>query len=285
MASTLTEGSHKDTARDQPTELSKGKRKQSDVADCSAATLKRARHDTLEESSSSSTGNSRQLFGNKCSASCVTPVRTPQPAIHTRPSAQVHMYTRSAEIGPQSGCPTTPSSSQCPLALPSTSTRPSLATTPQLHSKVVGTQENALKKSQPHTASPDRSGNGMLQLGHTTPQCIDEESSKRSRYMATPPRRAHVGRRVLEVATNAHWMSPAKVYMDVALNGLTGRSASPDADTFAPKCRTMLGTERYRDTRFGDEPIVVWGTPSYVDFGSPTPSETVRYTVMSDSAS
>lgn len=65
-------------------------------------------------------------------------------------------------------------------------------------------------------------------------------------------------------------LSPAREYMDVALNGLAGRCKSSNVFPI-PSVRTLLGTERYRDTRFGDEPIVPWGTPTVVDFGPPTP--------------
>lgn len=68
-------------------------------------------------------------------------------------------------------------------------------------------------------------------------------------------------------------MSPAREYMDVALNGLTGHSKFSSTVPM-PSVRTMLGTERYRDTRFGDEPIAPWGTPTIVDFGPPTPVRT-----------
>jgi hypothetical protein len=58
--------------------------------------------------------------------------------------------------------------------------------------------------------------------------------------------------------------SPRREYMDIALNGLTGESPSAMA---TPSSRTLLGTERYRDTRFGDEPFVAWSLPS-VDYDS-----------------
>lgn len=63
--------------------------------------------------------------------------------------------------------------------------------------------------------------------------------------------------------------SPAREYMNIALNGLTNPSDSPSA--FAtPSSRTMLGTERFRDTRFADEPVVPWASPK-VDLGPDTP--------------
>lgn len=64
--------------------------------------------------------------------------------------------------------------------------------------------------------------------------------------------------------------SPARDYMSVALHGLNNPSDSPSAQA-TPGHRTMLGTERYRDTRFGDVPVFQWGTPS-VDLGPRTPS-------------
>lgn len=66
------------------------------------------------------------------------------------------------------------------------------------------------------------------------------------------------------------YASPAREYMDVALNGLASHCKAA-SDLPGPSLRTLLGTERYRDTRFGDEPIVPWGTPATVDFGPPTP--------------
>ncbi|KAL1405188.1 hypothetical protein Q8F55_008813 [Vanrija albida] len=66
------------------------------------------------------------------------------------------------------------------------------------------------------------------------------------------------------------FVSPGREYMDVALNGLSNPNDSPSA-LATPTSRTMLGTERYRDTRFGDEPVVPWDTPT-VDFGRATPN-------------
>lgn len=69
-------------------------------------------------------------------------------------------------------------------------------------------------------------------------------------------------------------LSPARNYMDVAMFGLMGPSESPGV-TQTPGHRTMLGTERYRDTRFGDVPMVQWGSPS-VDLGTGTPASVPR---------
>lgn len=63
--------------------------------------------------------------------------------------------------------------------------------------------------------------------------------------------------------------TPAREYMEVALHGLGGASDSPRAQV-TPSHRTILGTERYRDTRFGDIPVLSWGSPG-VDFGPATP--------------
>jgi hypothetical protein len=60
--------------------------------------------------------------------------------------------------------------------------------------------------------------------------------------------------------------APAREYMDVALHGLPMQADSPSA-LATPGHRTILGTERYRDTRFGDVPVLNWGSPS-VDFGT-----------------
>jgi len=62
--------------------------------------------------------------------------------------------------------------------------------------------------------------------------------------------------------------SPRREYMDVALNGLVNDSPGAIA---TPNSRTLLGTERYRDTRFGDEPFVPWTSPT-VDCGLETPT-------------
>jgi hypothetical protein len=64
--------------------------------------------------------------------------------------------------------------------------------------------------------------------------------------------------------------TPAREYMDVALHGLPNPVESPSG-FITPGHRTILGTERYRDTRFGDIPSLSWGSPS-VDFGSATPA-------------
>ena len=69
-------------------------------------------------------------------------------------------------------------------------------------------------------------------------------------------------------------LSPARNYMDVAMFGLMGPSESPGTAQ-TPGHRTMLGTERYRDTRFGDVPMVQWGSPS-VDLGTGTPASFPR---------
>lgn len=63
---------------------------------------------------------------------------------------------------------------------------------------------------------------------------------------------------------------PAREYMEVALHGLSNTSDSPSAQA-TPSHRTLLGTERYRDTRFGDIPMMSWGTPGGMDFGPGTP--------------
>ena len=68
--------------------------------------------------------------------------------------------------------------------------------------------------------------------------------------------------------------SPARDYMDVALHGFPDTADSPSGQA-TPGHRTMLGTERYRDTRFGDVPVFQWGTPS-VDLGPLTPSQAQR---------
>jgi hypothetical protein len=64
--------------------------------------------------------------------------------------------------------------------------------------------------------------------------------------------------------------TPAREYMDVALHGLTNPADSPSAQA-TPSHRTILGTERYRDTRFGDIPVMAWGGSPSVDYGSGTP--------------
>ena len=55
--------------------------------------------------------------------------------------------------------------------------------------------------------------------------------------------------------------SPAREYMEVALRGLNNPNESPSA-LATPGHRTMLGTERYRDTRFGDVPMPAPAWPS-----------------------
>lgn len=69
-------------------------------------------------------------------------------------------------------------------------------------------------------------------------------------------------------------VSPLQDYMDVAMHGVLGGGGGIDdaSSSLATPHRTMLGTERYRDTRFGDVPMVSWGSPS-VDLGPNTPAE------------
>lgn len=62
---------------------------------------------------------------------------------------------------------------------------------------------------------------------------------------------------------------PAREYMEVALHGLSSHTDSPSVMA-TPSHRTVLGTERYRDTRFGDLPMMSWGSPT-VDLGPSTP--------------
>jgi hypothetical protein len=76
--------------------------------------------------------------------------------------------------------------------------------------------------------------------------------------------------------------SPGREYMEVALHGLPEGEGGAEADSRVggmggtpgsgrgPGSRTLLGTERWRDTRFGDVPVVQWGTPR-VDLGPGTP--------------
>lgn len=63
--------------------------------------------------------------------------------------------------------------------------------------------------------------------------------------------------------------TPAREYMEVALHGLPSHTDSPSVMA-TPSHRTVLGTERYRDTRFGDLPMMSWGSPT-VDLGPSTP--------------
>ncbi|BEI94925.1 uncharacterized protein CcaverHIS019_0705060 [Cutaneotrichosporon cavernicola] len=62
---------------------------------------------------------------------------------------------------------------------------------------------------------------------------------------------------------------PQRMYMDIALNGFAD-DYSPSAQA-TPSSRTMLGTERFRDNRFADEPLVSWPSPK-LDCGPNTPS-------------
>lgn len=72
-----------------------------------------------------------------------------------------------------------------------------------------------------------------------------------------------------EVEDRHRDVSPLMDYMDVATYGLLGTDSLGQMNT--PNHRTLLGTERYRDTRFGDVPMVSWGSPS-VDLGPNTPA-------------
>jgi hypothetical protein len=80
--------------------------------------------------------------------------------------------------------------------------------------------------------------------------------------------------------------SPSREYMQVALHGLPqpaeevkggGGDGTPSRSAMGmgmglvtPGHRTLLGTERWRDTRFGDVDVIQWGTPR-VDLGPGTP--------------
>lgn len=65
--------------------------------------------------------------------------------------------------------------------------------------------------------------------------------------------------------------SPAREYMDVALHGLAPNPQDSPSAMATPGHRTMLGTERYRDTRFGDIPMMQWESPN-IDLGPATPA-------------
>ena len=62
--------------------------------------------------------------------------------------------------------------------------------------------------------------------------------------------------------------SPSRDFMDIALHGFADESPSAQAP-HTPAHRTLLGTERYNDTKYGDVPLVSWGTPGegMLDFG------------------
>ena len=89
-----------------------------------------------------------------------------------------------------------------------------------------------------------------------------------------PPHPLSNGRRSGPPSRHRPSSSPARDYMDVALHGFPDTADSPSGHA-TPGHRTMLGTERYRDTRFGDVPVFQWGTPS-VDLGPLTPSQAQR---------
>ncbi|ORX34139.1 hypothetical protein BD324DRAFT_636829 [Kockovaella imperatae] len=103
---------------------------------------------------------------------------------------------------------------------------------------------------------------------------VPKSSSRGSRVVeskrpTTPPRQV--------IHSKGNSSSPAQDYMEVALQtndpALKASHIGPDISPSAyatPSHRTMLGTETYRDTRFGDVPVMSWGTPS-VDLGTGTP--------------
>lgn len=104
-----------------------------------------------------------------------------------------------------------------------------------------------------------------LELTPTNLQANDQGAHSQQLQASPSPVRSQVSKRSV---------SPARDYMDVAMYGLLGPSESPGS-TQTPGHRTLLGTERYRDTRFGDVPVVHWGSPS-VDLGSGTPASFPR---------
>lgn len=63
---------------------------------------------------------------------------------------------------------------------------------------------------------------------------------------------------------------PQRAYMDIALNGFA-EDYSPSA-LATPNSRTMLGTERFRDNRFADEPMISWPSPK-LEYGPETPTQ------------
>ncbi|ORY24704.1 hypothetical protein BCR39DRAFT_546355 [Naematelia encephala] len=85
-----------------------------------------------------------------------------------------------------------------------------------------------------------------------------------------PPRSAVKAQRPAVQPGEARNEEPAREYMSIALHGLENRTDSPSA-LATPGHRTLLGTERYRDTRFGDVPMLQWGTPGVDIWGSGTP--------------
>ena len=133
---------------------------------------------------------------------------------------------------------------------------------------LLGPALTRAESSEPRlSASPSiPGGNGF---SYTPFPPVPRSSSLRSMSPtdrpSTPPRQRQRQRSQLS-------SSPSRKYLEIATYGLesakdaSGATQSPSA--FAtPGHRTMLGTETYRDTRFGDVPVMSWGTPS-VDLGT-----------------
>jgi hypothetical protein len=120
-------------------------------------------------------------------------------------------------------------------------------------------------------------GPALAKTGSTSPPRLSPSPSiTESKLQSTtgfPSRRTVSSATTASAATDRS--SPAREFMDVALHGLPDQGDSPSGQG-TPNHRTMLGTERYRDTRFGDIPVVSWGTPS-VDHGfGNTPRQQAR---------
>lgn len=80
----------------------------------------------------------------------------------------------------------------------------------------------------------------------------------------TPKRASGMGR--FERSPSTSETAGGRLYS----NYRAGPNDALTMDMETPGHRTMLGTETYRDTRFGDVPVVEWGTPN-IDLGPNTP--------------
>lgn len=211
-------------------------------------------------------------------------------ALDVSSSPSVKRPRRDSQVQPSTSVPSNLSYVDgCPLAQHDIPTTPQSVQHPQVSCSPNGTTTNAAPSSattSPASALRLATHDNVFTPSHSKPLRKQGKMSNLKSPFGTTARIENICRGLPSLAKTPNsvsgtarasgQLSPAREYMDVALNGLSGHCASSSIIPI-PSVRTLLGTERYRDTRFGDEPIVPWGTPTAVDFGPPTP---VRDDVM-----
>lgn len=131
---------------------------------------------------------------------------------------------------------------------------------------VTNSSSSTLLQPEDPTTPPEQIG-GVGAANRSSSKIDNDNDSK----LAPPPTTSGTGNDYMDIALNGlpsltsnvnrHQNSPGDG------GGLGGGSAGSDL-TFTPGPRTLLGTERYRDTRFGDLDLGSWASPR-VDLGNP----------------